>query len=160
MTSRLPLAGTVLEVAGVREIRLRSLADEDIHALVDAQVDPYPARPRLRRTVAERAQGNPFYVEELVRTFRDSGDLVLVDGSYDLSEGAASVVPPSLQALIAARIDRLPPSARELLADAAVLGKRFLLAHLRSLSPGERFEEDLAQLERRGLLDRESGSAI
>jgi class 3 adenylate cyclase len=160
MTSRLPLAGTRLEVAGVREIRLRSLADEDIQALVDAQVDPYPASPGLRQAVAERAQGNPFYVEELVRAFRERGDLVLADGSYDLNEAAAAVVPPSLHALIAARIDRLPPSGRELLADAAVLGKRFLLAHLRILAPGERFDEDLVQLERRGLLDRETGGGI
>jgi predicted ATPase len=160
MTSRLPLAGTRLEVGGVREIRLRSLASEDIHALVEAQLDPYPARESLRRAVAERAQGNPFYVEELVRSFRERGDLVLADGAYDLREGAAAVVPPSLHALIAARIDRLPPSARELVADAAVLGKRFLLAHLRALTPSERFDEDTAQLERRGLLDQEAGGGI
>jgi class 3 adenylate cyclase len=160
MTSRLPLAGSKLEVAGVREIRLRSLGPEDIHALVDAQLDPYPARENLRRAVAERAQGNPFYVEELVRAFRERGDLVLAGGAYDLSEAAAAVVPPSLHALIAARIDRLPASARELIADASVLGKRFLLAHLRALVPDERFEEDLAQLERRDLLDREAGGAI
>jgi predicted ATPase len=141
----------------VRELRLLSLADADIQRLVDAQVDPYPARPRLRQIVADRAQGNPFYVEELIRAFRERGDLVLTAGSYDLSEAAATLVPPSLHALIAARVDRLPPSARELLADAAILGKRFPLAHLRTLAPGEHFDEDLALLERRGLLDRESG---
>jgi predicted ATPase len=109
MTSRLPLAGSRLEVAGVREIRLRSLASDDIAALVDAQLDPYPARERLRRAVAERAQGNPFYAEELVRAFRERGDLVLADGAYDLTADAAAVVPPTLHALIAARIDRLSP---------------------------------------------------
>jgi class 3 adenylate cyclase len=161
LTSRLPLGGTRLEVAGVREVRLQSLAAEDIEALVDAQLDPYPARETLRRAVAGRAQGNPFYVEELVRAFRERGDLVLADGAYDLSEAAAdAVVPPSLHALIAARIDRLPPSARELIADAAVLGKRFLLAHLHALTPGEQFDDDLAQLERRGLLDRDAGGGI
>ena len=129
-------------------------------ALVDAQLDPYPARERLRRAVAERAQGNPFYAEELVRAFRERGDLVLADGAYDLTADAAAVVPPTLHALIAARIDRLPPSARDLIADAAVLGKRFLLAHLRALTPGEQFDEDLALLERRGLLDREAGGGI
>jgi hypothetical protein len=103
--------------------------------------------------VSERAQGNPFYAEELIRTFRDRGDLVLEAGSHEPSEAAATVVPPSLHALIAPRVDRLPPSARELLADAAVLGKRFPLAHLRTLAPGEHFDEDLALLERRGLLD-------
>jgi predicted ATPase len=160
MTSRLPLAGSGLEVAGVREVRLQSLAPADIEALVDAQLDPYPSREGLRRAVAERAQGNPFYVEELVRAFRERGALALVDGAYDLVEAATAVIPPSLHALIAARIDRLPASARELIADAAVLGKRCLLAHLHALAPGDRFDEDLALLERRGLLDREAGGGI
>jgi class 3 adenylate cyclase len=160
MTSRLTLAGSRLELGGVREIALSALSAEDIEALVDAQLDPYPARATLRRAVTERAQGNPFYVEELVRTFRDRGDLVLADGAYDLPEAAATVVPPTLHALIAARIDRLPASARELIADAAVLGKRFPLAHLRALASEERFDEDLAQVERRGLLDRDDGTAV
>jgi class 3 adenylate cyclase len=160
MTSRLPLSGTQLELSGVREVVLGALGPEDVQALVDAQVDPYPIRERLRRTVLERTQGNPFYVEELVRVFRERGDLVLDAGAYDLRESAETVIPPSLHALIAARIDRLPASARELIADAATLGKRFPLAHLRALTVGERFEEDLAQIERRGLLDREMGGRV
>ena len=160
MTSRLPVAGTRLEVAGVREVRLQSLGAADIGALVDAQLDPYPARESLHRAVAERAEGNPFYVEELIRALRERGDLRLTDGAYDLDAEATAVVPPSLHALIAARIDRLPPAARELIADAAVLGKRFPLAHLRALTPDERFDEDLAQLESRGLLDRQAGGGI
>ncbi len=160
MTSRLPVGGTQLELAGVREVRLQSLGAADIEALVDAQLDPYPAGETLRRAVTERAEGNPFYAEEMIRTLRERGDLRLTDGAYDLNAEAAAVVPPTLHALIAGRIDRLPPSARELIADAAVLGKRFSLAHLRALTPGERFDEDLAQVERRGLLDRDTGSGI
>jgi predicted ATPase len=127
---------------------------------VDAQLDPYHASEFLRRVVAERAEGNPFYVEELIRTLRERGDLRLTNGAYDLDAEAEAVVPPSLRALIAGRIDRLLPSARELIADAAVLGKRFPLAHLRALTPSERFDEDLAQLERRGLFDRDTGGGI
>ncbi|MGH9460386.1 MAG: adenylate/guanylate cyclase domain-containing protein [Vicinamibacteria bacterium] len=160
LTSRLPLKGSRLEVGGVREVGLKSLAAADVQVLVDAQVNPYPARERLRRLVVGRAQGNPFYVEELIRTFRERGDLVLDSGAYDLRESAEAVIPPSLHALIAARIDRLPASARDLMADAAVLGVRFPLAHLRALTTGERFEEDLAQIERRGLLDQEIGCAV
>jgi class 3 adenylate cyclase len=160
MTSRLPLAGTRLELVRVREVVLKALGAEDVHALVDAQVDPYPAGERLRRSVAGRAQGNPFYVEELVRALRERGDLVLDAGAYDLRESAEPAIPPSLHALIAARVDRLPASARELVADAAVLGKRFPLAHLRALTRSERFEEDLAQIERRSLLEQEAGGAI
>ncbi|MBI2468772.1 MAG: AAA family ATPase [Candidatus Rokubacteria bacterium] len=160
MTSRLPLAGSKIELGRVREVFLKALSAEDIYALVDAQVDPYPASERLRRVVAARSEGNPFFVEELVRAFRERGDLLLEHGTYELREGADGVVPATISALIASRVDRLPASTRELLADAAVLGKRFPLAHLRALASGERFEEDLAQVERRGFLDAESGGPV
>lgn len=160
VTSRLPIAGSRLDLGGVKEIGLAALGPGDIHALVDAQLEPYPASDRLRRTVTARAEGNPFYVEELLRALRDHGDLVLDQGAYDVREAADRAIPPTIHALIAARIDRLPPSARERIADAAVLGKRFPLAHLRALTADDRLEEDLAQLERRGLIDRESGGAV
>ncbi|MFQ5897923.1 MAG: adenylate/guanylate cyclase domain-containing protein [Candidatus Methylomirabilia bacterium] len=160
MTSRLPLAGSNLELGRVQELFLKALSPSDIHALVDAQVDPYPASDRLRRIVAARSEGNPFYVEELVRAFRERGDLVLDHGAYDLREGVEGVVPSTISALISSRIDRLPASARELIADAAVLGKQFPLAYLRALVSGDRFEEDLTQVERRGFLDREAGRPI
>ena len=144
MTSRLPVTGSNLELARIREIGLKALRAEDIHALVDAQVEPYPASPRLRRVAAERCEGNPFFVEELVRAFRERGDMVLEHGAYDLREETERLVPATISALIASRVDRLPASARELLADAAALGKEFPLAHLRALVPPERFEDDWA----------------
>jgi class 3 adenylate cyclase len=154
MTSRLGLAGTRLALAGIREIALGALSTADVEALVDAQLDPYPGGPRLRRVAAARSEGNPFFVEELVRAFREQAQLVLDHGRYELAADAEPAVPPTLTALIAARIDRLPPSARDLLADAATLGMRFPLAHLRGLASAGRVEEDLTLLERRGLLDR------
>ena len=160
MTSRLPLAGTRLELGGVREFPLRALGIDDVHSLVDAQLEPYPASERLRHLVAARAEGNPFYVEELIRALRERGDLVLDHGTYDVREPAEAAVPPTIQSLIAARIDRLPTSARDLVANAAVLGRRFPLAHLRAITPDDRFDEDLAQVERRGLLDRDAGGSV
>ncbi|MBI4611197.1 MAG: AAA family ATPase [Candidatus Rokubacteria bacterium] len=156
MTSRLPLGGSNLELAGVREMFLKPLSAEDVHALVNAQVEPYPATDRLRRTVSARSEGNPFYVEELVRALRERGALVLEHGAYDLRERVEGVIPATIGALISSRIDRLQASARELLADGAVLGKRFPLAHLRALVSSDRFEEDLALVERRGFLDRQA----
>ncbi|MET0852225.1 MAG: hypothetical protein ABW020_13900, partial [Candidatus Rokuibacteriota bacterium] len=156
----LPLGGTRLELVGIREIALPALSSADVEALVDAQVDPYPSGARLRRVAAARSEGNPFYVEELVRALRDQGRLVLHDGRYELAPEAELAVPPTIAALIAARIDRLPAPARDLLADAATLGVRFPLAHLRALADSERVEEDLGLLERRGLLDRQSDGPV
>jgi predicted ATPase len=156
MTSRFPIAGSNLELARIREMPLRALPAEDIHALVDAQVEPYPASPRLRRVVEERAEGNPFFVEELVRALRERGDLALEHGVQDLRSGAEHIIPPTISALLASRIDGLPASARELLVDAATLGKEFPLAHLRAMTVSERFEDDLALVERRGFVDRKA----
>ena len=160
MTSRLPISGSNLELGRIREIPLRSLATEAIHALVDAQLQPYPASERLRRVAAERCEGNPFFVEELIRAFRERSDLALEHGAYVLREGSESLVPATISALIASRVDRLPASARELVADAAALGKEFPLAHLRALAASERFEDDLALLERRGFLDRDPDGPV
>ena len=160
MTSRFPVAGSNLELGKIREVTLKALGPGDVHALVDAQVEPYSASARLRRVAAERCEGNPFFVEELVRAFRERGDLVLLDGAYDLREDAERLVPATISALIASRVDRLPASARELLADAAALGKEFPLAHLRALAAPERFEDDLALVERRGFLDRQNEGSV
>jgi class 3 adenylate cyclase len=160
MTSRLPVAGTKLELGRIRELHLKALSAEDVHALVDAQVEPYPASDRLRRIVAIRSEGNPFYLEELVREFKERSDLFLDQGMYDIREGSEGLVPATVGALISSRIDRLPHSAREMLSDAAVLGMQFPLAHLRALAASDRFEEDLALVERRGLLDRQSDGPV
>jgi predicted ATPase len=154
LTSRLPIAGTNLELAGIHEVPVPALSPSDIGALVDAQVEPYTAGPRLRRIAAVRSEGNPFYVEELVRAFREQGQLALHHGSYEIGEQAERLVPASISALITSRIDRLPASARELLADAAALGTHFPLAHLAALANSERFDDDVALAERRGLLER------
>jgi class 3 adenylate cyclase len=154
LTSRLPIAGTNLELAGIHEVRVPALSPSDIGALVDAQVEPYAAGPRLRRIAAVRSEGNPFYVEELVRAFREQGHLALHRGSYEIGEQAERLVPASISALITSRIDRLPASARDVLADAAALGTHFPLAHLAALADSERFDDDVALAERRGLLER------
>jgi class 3 adenylate cyclase len=161
LTSRLPITGTGLEQAGIAEIPIAALSTSDIEALVEAHVNPYPAGPRLRRIATGRSEGNPFYVEELVRAFREQGQLVLETGIYEVAPEAERLVPASISALIASRVDRLPPSTRELLADASALGTHFHLTHLAALAASERFDEDLALAERRGLLERhhEGGAA-
>ena len=154
LTSRLPISGTNLELAAIQEIPVPALSASDVGALVDAQVDPYSAGPRLRRVAAARSEGNPFYVEELVRAFREQGQLGRHDDVYEITEQAERLVPSAISALITSRIDRLPASARELLADAATLGTHFPLAHLAALADSEHFDDDVALAERRGLLER------
>ena len=81
---------------------------------------------RSARIIAERAAGNPFFAEEITRELAERGVLVGERGSYACRTDVAEVrVPATLQATIAARIDRLGPAAKHTLSAAAVIGSRF-----------------------------------
>jgi predicted ATPase len=76
--------------------------------------------------IADRAAGNPFFAEEILRELADRGVLRGKSGAYmSTAEGAEVSVPATLQATIAARIDRLDPKAKRTLSAAAVVGSRF-----------------------------------
>ena len=76
--------------------------------------------------IAERAAGNPFFAEEIVRELAERGVLRGNRGAYVSTAGAAEVsVPATVQATIAARIDRLDPAAKRTLSAAAVIGSKF-----------------------------------
>jgi class 3 adenylate cyclase/tetratricopeptide (TPR) repeat protein len=77
----------------------------------------------LKRLLFERTEGNPFFLEESVRTLVETGVLVGPLGAYRLAKPLTSVqVPATIQAVLAARIDRLPPEEKQLLQAAAVIG--------------------------------------
>ena len=78
--------------------------------------------------IAERAAGNPFFAEEIVRDLAERGVLHGDRGGYVSTADVAEVsVPATVQATIAARIDRLDPAAKRTLSAAAVIGSRFSL---------------------------------
>src|SRR6185312_1542911 len=79
----------------------------------------------LQQPILDRAGGNPLYAEEFVRLLKDKNLLVRKGSSWELREGVEVPFPDSVRALIAARLDTLPPDAKSLLADAAVVGKVF-----------------------------------
>ena len=110
-----------------RRIALAPLSDSETAALVARA-----ARARTPRSaswptiIAERAAGNPFFAEEIVRDLAERGVLRGERGGYVSTADVAEVsVPATLQATIAARIDRLDPAAKRTLSAAAVIGSRF-----------------------------------
>ena len=87
-----------------------------------------PSVEALGQTIAERAAGNPFFAEEMVRELAERGVLRGEPGAYLSTAEVAEVnVPATLQATIAARIDRLDPKAKQTLNAGAVIGSRFTL---------------------------------
>ncbi len=87
----------------------------------------------LKRLIIERTEGNPFFMEETVQVLLDEGALVR-NGSMRLTRPLAELkIPPTVQAILAARIDRLPAAEKDLLQTLAVIGKEFSLGLVRQV---------------------------
>ena len=111
---------------GAQTIALAPLSDSETAALVSELLGPDPSVGALGQTIAERAAGNPFFAEEIVRELAERGVLRGEPRRLRVDGRAAEVsVPATLQATIAARIDRLDPKAKRTLSAAAVIGSRF-----------------------------------
>jgi len=105
------------------QLRLEPFGAEDLSQLLHALLGPDPGLAVVRGFLEERASGNPFFAEEIVRALADTGVLGGARGNYRLARPFSSVdVPPTVQAVLAARIDALPASEKHLLQEAAVIG--------------------------------------
>src|SRR5713101_7947820 len=116
------------------QLRLDPLSPENAHALLDSLLGREVATAAVKAVLIERTGGNPFFLEESVRAAVETGVLVGCRGDHRLARSAGEIrVPATVQAVLAARIDRLPPEDRTLLRTAAVIGKDVPLALLRSV---------------------------
>jgi tetratricopeptide (TPR) repeat protein len=109
-----------------------------------------PTIRSLEALLIERAQGNPFFLEESVRALVETRALVGGRGAYRLVAAPSEVqVPPTVQAILAARIDRLPPEVKRLLQSAAVIGKDVPFALLAAIAdePEDALHRGLAHLQ-------------
>jgi class 3 adenylate cyclase/tetratricopeptide (TPR) repeat protein len=124
-----------------RSVSLAPLGPADTREMLRDIAGEDPSLDGLEEPIHERAAGNPFFVEEIVRELAETGRLQGERGAYRLAgplEGAR--VPASVQAILAARIDRLDPGDKQLLQVASVIGKEFGERALR-LSAGLGAEE-------------------
>ena len=126
ITYRPEYEGALTRMHGAQTIALAPLSDPESSALVSELLGADSSVVGLGQTIAERAAGNPFFAEEIVRELAERGVLCGQPGEYRSTAEVAEVsVPATLQATIAARIDRLPPEAKRTLSAAAVIGSRF-----------------------------------
>ena len=106
--------------------------------------------PSLKQLLIERTGGNPFFLEESVRTLVETGVLVGEPGAYRLAQSLTNLqVPATVQAMLAARIDRLSPEEKRLLQTAAVIGHEVPLPLLQAIAdvPEAALHRSLAQLQ-------------
>ncbi len=112
------------ESACWQALELAPLRQEDTHELLRDLAGDDPSLDGLDEPIHERTGGNPFFIEEIVRELAESGHLVGDRGAYRLARPIEDAgVPVTVQAVLAARIDRLGPDAKQLLQVASVLGK-------------------------------------
>jgi predicted ATPase/class 3 adenylate cyclase len=134
---------------GRGEIALAPLDADAAGALLAELLGSDPSLGGVAERIRERAAGNPFFLEELVRSLAESGALEGERGGYRLAGAIERVeIPASVQALLAARIDRLDEPAKLLLQGAAAIGERFdeaLLARVAGL-PAQQRRRALAAL--------------
>jgi predicted ATPase len=117
------------------QLRVDPLGQESAEELLTALLGDDPSVKMLYPLLIGRTDGNPFFLEESVRTLVEQRALVGERGAYRLVQDLAALrVPPTVQAILAARIDRLPPEQKRLLQTAAVVGKDVPLALLAAVA--------------------------
>jgi class 3 adenylate cyclase/tetratricopeptide (TPR) repeat protein len=147
---------------GATAMRLDPLPHAAMRELLDGLAPGLPERVVAR--ILDRADGIPLYAVETIRMLVARGQLVERDGHFEPATDGGGLdlreleVPPTLHALVAARLDALPASDRSLLQDAAVLGQSFTVEALTAMSgePGDALRPRLAALVRREILALET----
>ena len=134
ITYRPEYEGALTRIHGAQTIALAPLSDSESSALVARLLGPDSSVGELGEAIVARAAGNPFFAQEMVRDLAERGVLEGRSGRYVCHADVAEVgVPPTLQATIAARIDRLDGKAKRALSAAAVIGLGFDTELLASL---------------------------
>ncbi len=134
------------------EINLHPLSNEDSNQLVDSLLTISDLPQELRQRVLDKSQGNPFFVEEIVRTLIDNGAVERDEsGDHWVATGDSTEIdiPDNLQALLVARIDRLEEAARRVLQLGALIGRSFFYRVLQEIAIG------LMQLREASVLDEQ-----
>ncbi|MDX6478903.1 MAG: hypothetical protein QOG29_1490, partial [Gaiellaceae bacterium] len=143
-------------------VSISPLSELETGQLLGSLLDQMLLPAEIQSAVLARAEGNPLYAEEYVRMLQDRGFLVHGTGGWRLSVDEELPLPETVQGMIAARLDALAPAEKELVQDAAVLGKVFWPGALEGIGLREprEVEEVLHTLERKEFVRRERRSAV
>jgi tRNA A-37 threonylcarbamoyl transferase component Bud32 len=136
-------------------LRLPPLGDEEVRSLVSHALGNTIPSEIGRRLTAESG-GNPLFLQELVATYREEGVLAENPNGWQLRTDSRHQPPPVVQAVVAARLDRLPPLEHEVVDRAAVFGESFAASAIDVLLPtwpGSEVSTAIRNLRRRGIFE-------
>jgi len=131
------------------QLRLDPLGKESAEEMLSALLGDGRDLLRLKRLIIERTEATPFFMEEIVQSLFEDGVLVR-NGAVKLARSMNAVkVPPTVQAVLASRIDRLPTDEKEFLQTLAVLGREFSFTLVRrvTLKPDDELERTFSRLQ-------------
>ncbi len=138
----------ILNKSYAQRVSLERLSGEDSQAMIRQLLGTATIPAELERLVESHADGNPLFIEELIRDLVESGHLVRDGEGYALTRQADEInLPTTVQGLFLARSDRLEPELRNLLQVASVLGRVFNFPLLGAVAGGERDELERALLQ-------------
>jgi class 3 adenylate cyclase/tetratricopeptide (TPR) repeat protein len=135
---------------GLTQLLIEPLQPENADELLGALMGDHAELQAVKQFLIERTRGNPFFLEEMVRTMVETGALAAERGAYRLARPLESIqVPASVQAVLSARIDRLAPEDKRLLQAASVVGKDVPFPVLRAIAEetGEVLDRALDRLQ-------------
>ncbi|MGD8858052.1 MAG: AAA family ATPase, partial [Chloroflexota bacterium] len=131
-----------------REIRLDQISPAD-QALLAADQLGAPVGTSLLQLLVERAEGNPFFTEQILRYLQEQALLQLVEGQWQLKSIQEMALPTDVRAVLVARLDRLTQYVREVVQTASVLGREFEVKLLaRMLNDDPALEDKIAEAEK------------
>ena len=117
------------------QLRLDPLSRDSAEEMLSAMLGDNGELAPLKRVIIEKTEGNPFFMEETVQVLLDEGALVR-NGATRLTRPISELkIPPTVQGILAARIDRLPREAKDLLQTLSVAGREFSMALIRAVHP-------------------------
>ena len=131
------------------QLRLDPLGKESADEMLQSLLGDSGELGPLKRLIIEKTEGNPFFMEEMMQVLFDQGALVR-NGSIRLIKPLAELkIPPTVQAILASRVDRLPAEEKSLLQTVAVLGRQFSLDLVKRIAndPEEELIRRLADLQ-------------
>jgi class 3 adenylate cyclase/tetratricopeptide (TPR) repeat protein len=136
------------------EIRLGELSPAETEIMIASMLNTDALPDDLCRLIHQRAEGNPFYLEEILNALVDSNALVFGDGRWQMNRAFKETdIPSTIHGIIASRMDQLGQQDKRILQEAAVIGRAFLYDILKRISVyADEVDAGLYKLERAGLI--------
>jgi class 3 adenylate cyclase/tetratricopeptide (TPR) repeat protein len=140
-------------------LALQPLSKEETAAMTTAMLESEDLPHEIRGIIARKAEGNPFFIEEVTKSLLETGALCRTEAGYTLGRPVAEIrIPDTIQEVIMARIDRLGDAPKRAIQIASVIGREFVVRLLqRAADLGEAVENTVGELRALELIYEKSG---